>query len=119
MSLDCGVLDGAGFDSATGLKIVGGKADRYAELLQKFANRQSGTVSEIRAALDSDDGATAERAAHSLKGSASTLGANALAESAGKVEMAIRSAHGVEEALEELSGTLRTALSAIQHAVTG
>jgi two-component system sensor histidine kinase/response regulator len=119
MDLDCEVLDGAGFDSAAGLKIVGGKTDRYAKLLQKFADRESSTVSEIRAALDSGDGATAERAAHSLKGSASTLGANALAESAAEVETAIRSGHGVEEALETLSDSLRTVLSAIQHAVTG
>ena len=118
MELDCGVLDGAGFDSAAGLKIMGGKADRYAKLLQKFADRQSGTVSEIRAALDAGDSATAERAAHSLKGSASTLGANALAESAAEVETAIMSGRGVEEALETLSDSLRTVLSAIQHAVT-
>jgi len=118
MELDCGVLDGAGFDSAAGLKIMGGKADRYAKLLQKFADRQSGTVGEIRAALDAGDSATAERAAHSLKGSASTLGANALAESAAEVETAIMSGCGVVEALETLSDSLRTALSAIQHAVT-
>jgi len=119
MDLDCGALDGAGFDSAAGLKIVGGKADRYAKLLQKFADRQSDTVNEIRAALDAGDSATAERAAHSLKGSASTLGANVLAESAAEVETAIRSGHGIEETLETLSDSLRTVLSAIQHALSG
>jgi two-component system, sensor histidine kinase and response regulator len=118
MGLDCGVLDGAGFDSAAGLKIVGGKADRYAKLLQKFADRQSGTVGEIQAALDTGDIATAERAAHSLKGSASTLGANALAERATKAETAINSGHGVDEALEALSESLRITISAIQDAVT-
>lgn len=118
MDLDCGALDGAGFDSAAGLKIVGGKADRYAKLLKKFADRQSGIVSEIRAALDAGDNATAERAAHSLKGSASTLGANALAERAAEAETAIKSGQDVDEALETLSESLRISVSAIQNAVT-
>ena len=118
MGLDCGVLDGAGFDSAAGLKIMGGKADRYAKLLQKFADRESGIVGEIRAALETGDTATAERAAHSLKGSASTLGANALAERAAKAEAAIKSGQDVDEALETLSDSLRITISAIQNAVT-
>jgi two-component system, sensor histidine kinase and response regulator len=119
MDLDCAVLDGAGFDSAAGLKIVGGKADRYAKILHKFADRESSTVNDIRAALDAGDSATAERAAHSLKGSASTLGANGLADAAAEVETAIRCGHGVEEALETLSDSLRNVLSAIQHALAG
>jgi two-component system sensor histidine kinase/response regulator len=118
MDLDCGVLDDAGFDSTAGLKIVGGKADRYAKLLQKFADRQSGTVSEIRAALEASDSATAERAAHSLKGSASTLGANALAKRAAEAEAAIKYGQGVDAAIETLSDSLRAVVSAIQHAVT-
>jgi len=117
MHLDCGVLDGVGFDSAAGLKIVGGKADRYAKLLRKFADRQSGTADEIRAALDAGDVAAAERAAHSLKGSASALGANALAKRAGDVETAIKSGQSADQALEALSDSLRSAVSAIQHAV--
>ena len=52
MNLDCAVLDCAGFDSAAGLKVMGGKAERYAKLLQKLVDRQSGAVEEIRAALD-------------------------------------------------------------------
>ena len=118
MGLDCGVLDGAGFDSAAGLKIMGGKADRYAKLLQKFADRESGLVGDIRAALEAGDTPTAERAAHSLKGSASTLGANQLAECAAEVEAAIKSGQDVDEALESLSDSLRNTISAIQTAVT-
>jgi len=84
MDLLCDVLDNAGIDSAAGLKITGGKAERYAKLLQKFADRQAATVDEIQLALNAGDKATAERAAHSLKGSASSLGAHALAERAGE-----------------------------------
>jgi two-component system, sensor histidine kinase and response regulator len=118
MDLNCDVLDGAGLDSAAGLRIVGGKTDRYAKLLWKFADRQSGTVDEIRAALDAGDVAAAERAAHSLKGSASALGANSLAERAAETESAIKSGKSVDQALETLSKSLRSVVAAIQQAVT-
>jgi two-component system sensor histidine kinase/response regulator len=97
---------------------LGGKTDRYAKLLRKFADRQSGTVEEIRAALDAGDDATAERAAHSLKGSASALGANALAKRAEEAETAIKSGQGVDQALKTLSEALCNTVSAIQVAVT-
>jgi two-component system, sensor histidine kinase and response regulator len=116
MDLLCDVLDNAGIDSDAGLKIMGGKADRYAKLLQKFADRQAGTVSDIRSALDAGDKAAAERAAHSLKGSASSLGANALAERAAEAEAAIKSGQDVDAALDALSESLRAVVSAIQTA---
>jgi len=117
MELLFDVLDSAGIDSAAGLKIMGGKADRYARLLQKLADRQAGTVDEIRLALDAGDSATAERAAHSLKGSASSLGANAVAERAAEAEAAIRCGQDIDAALEALSGSLRAVVSAIEAAV--
>jgi two-component system sensor histidine kinase/response regulator len=116
MDLLCDVLDNAGIDSAAGLKVMGGKAERYAKLLQKFAHRQARTVDEIRSALDAGDNAAAERAAHSLKGSASALGAHALAERAGEAEAAIKWGQGVDAALDALSESLRAVVSAIQTA---
>lgn len=117
MDLLCDVLNNAGIDSAAGLKIMGGKADRYAKLLQKFADRQAAAVSEIRSALGAGDNAAAERAAHSLKGSASSLGATVLAERAAEAEAAIKSGQNVDAALETLSESLRAVVSAIQIAV--
>ena len=72
-----------GIDTEAGVKRLGGKHERYESLLGKFAARQGGTVDAIRAALASGDTAAAERDAHSLKGSAATLGADPLAEEAG------------------------------------
>lgn len=112
------VLEGAGIDTAAGLRIVGGKADRYARLLQKFADRQGDTVNEIRAALAGGDTETAERAAHSLKGSASTLGVNGLAECAAEAGIAIQQGQGVDEALDTLSKSLSAVVFAIQEAIT-
>ena len=56
-------------------------------LLRKFAEQQSEHGRRpYEAALSAGDAATAERAAHSLKGAAGTLGAHALAEAAAKAE---------------------------------
>lgn len=117
MQLLNAVLEGAGIDTSAGLKIVGGKEERYARILLKFADKQAGTVEEIRTALKAGDNETAERAAHSLKGSAATLGINALADRAAEAETAIKQGQGVDEAVEALSGTLRVVASAIQDAV--
>ena len=84
-----------GIDVRAGLKRTGGNLRRYEILLRKFAEQQSGTVAAMRSALSAGDAATAERAAHSLKGAAGTLGANALAEAAAKAETAIKSGHGM------------------------
>ena len=117
MELLCDVLEGAGIDSAAGLKIMGGKADRYAKLLVKFADRQVGTVEEIRSALAAGDREAAERAAHSLKGSAGSLGANALSERAAGAEAAIKSGQEIDATLEALSQSLQAVVSAIRDAV--
>ena len=49
--------------------------------------------------MSAGDAATAERAAHSLKGAAGTLGAHALSEAAAKAETAIKSGHGIDDAV--------------------
>jgi two-component system, sensor histidine kinase and response regulator len=114
---DSDALKIAGIDTSLGLKSIGGKRDRYESLLRKFASRQAGTAESIRAALATGDAATAEREAHSLKGAAGTLGASALAELAGKVEAAIKTRQGVEQATEALSHSLVAVVDAIRTAL--
>lgn len=116
MELRNAVLEGAGIDTAAGLTIVGGKAERYGRLLLKFVDKQQDTADEIRAALAAGDAETAERAAHLLKGSAATLGMNGLSARAADAEMAIKQGNGIDEAVETLSAALRQAVSAIQDA---
>jgi two-component system, sensor histidine kinase and response regulator len=103
-----------GIDTGAGLKRLGGKRERYESLLRKFAARQSGTVESIRGSLRSGDIAAAERDAHSLKGSAATLGADVLAEEAAKIEAAIRSGHDIDRALFSLSQCLEEVLAGIR-----
>jgi two-component system, sensor histidine kinase and response regulator len=103
-----------GIDTDAGVKRLGGRRERYESLLRKFAARQAGMVDTIRATLASGDTAAAERDAHSLKGSAATLGADRLAEEAGSAEAAIKSGDAVEEALLSLSRSLDAVVAAIR-----
>jgi len=99
-------LDLTGVDVEVGLRLTGGNQARYLSLLEKFADRQDGTVEAIRLALAGGDATTAERTAHSLKGTAATLGMEALANAAAQTETAIKMGGDVEETLGTLSMTL-------------
>jgi signal transduction histidine kinase/DNA-binding response OmpR family regulator len=107
----------AGIDTRSALKRTGGNRKRYEGLLRKFAEQQAAAVQEIRAAMAAGDAATAQRAAHSLKGAAGNLGASALAEAAAKAETALTTGQGVEFALESLARSLDTAVEAIRTAL--
>ena len=60
----------------------------------------------FEAALSLGDAATAERAAHSLKGAAATLGAGALSEAAARTEAAIKTGGDKREAVRTLAASL-------------
>ncbi len=110
-------LEIEGVDTRSGVRLTGGKRDRYEALLRKFAERQGGTVDDIRAALSGGDAGAAERAAHSLKGVAATLGAPGLAAAAGDAETAIRTGQDPEEALKVLAVTLDPVIKGIEAAL--
>jgi CheY-like chemotaxis protein len=103
----------SGIDVRAGLKRTGGNRKRYEALLRKFADQQAGTISAMQSALSIGDAATAERAAHSLKGAAATLGATALSEAAAKAETAIKTGKGRDEAVQSLSLSLDAVLSSL------
>ena len=106
-----------GIDVPAGLRRTGGNRKRYEALLRKFADQQDGVVDTIETALSRGDAATAERAAHSLKGAAATLGASPLSEAAARTEAAVKNKGDVAEsvralslALDKLMADLRAAL---------
>jgi two-component system, sensor histidine kinase and response regulator len=111
---DSASLEIPGIDTQTALKRTGGNRQRYVSLLRRLADSQVGAAGEIRAALKAQDPATAQRIAHSLKGAAANLGANALATAAGSAELAIKTQSEVEPALVEMERTLFAAVGAIQ-----
>lgn len=78
----------AHLDVLLGLTRSAGKADLYQRLLRKFteSNRYFGV--RLREALNADIG-VAHRMAHTLKGTAGTIGATALAERAARLDQAL------------------------------
>lgn len=110
---DSGALQISGIDTNSALKRTGGNRRRYEGLLRKFAEQQAEAVKDIRIALAAGDVATAERAAHSLKGAAGNLGAGGVAEMAATTEAALKAGGDVNGALESLA----TSLDAVVHAI--
>ena len=108
-----GSLALTGVDAAAGLRLTGGSRSRYESLLRKLAERYDGAVRAMRLSLAGGDAAEAERAAHSLKGAAATLGAGPLSEAAAKAETAIRMGKNVEDALQALSAALAPVVQSI------
>jgi two-component system sensor histidine kinase/response regulator len=104
-------------DVAAGLKRTGNNRQRYETLLRKFAEQQADVGASIRAALTNGDGATAERAAHSLKGVAATLGANNLSEAAARAETSIKSGQKDSEAVASLCMELDRVLANVRAAL--
>ena len=80
----------AGLDAADGLRRVLGKREAYLGLLRTFASGQRSAPDVIRAALAEGREKDAERAAHTLKGVAGSIGARQLQAEAGAVEAALR-----------------------------
>jgi CheY-like chemotaxis protein/HPt (histidine-containing phosphotransfer) domain-containing protein len=111
-------LEIPGIDTESALKRTGGNSQRYESLLLRFAESQAGAVDQLRAALKAQDSATAQRIAHSLKGAAANLGANALAAVAGSAEIAIKTQSEIEPALGELDQTLLAAVATIRRALS-
>ena len=103
-----------GIDTEGALKRLGNKRERYEALLQKFADKQANTIFAVRTALASGDRAAAERDVHSLKGAASSLGANALAQVADKAEQSLKAGLEDEVALQELEAALEAVVQAIR-----
>ncbi|MBF0260990.1 MAG: response regulator, partial [Magnetococcales bacterium] len=101
-----------GLDVNLGLKRVVGKKPLYLSMLRKYLAGQAEVLARIRAALDADDWTTAEREAHTLKGSSGNIGATGLQEQSAGVEAAIRT-HAEREAIEALLVAIEPPLKAL------
>jgi two-component system sensor histidine kinase/response regulator len=88
-----------GLDTATGLRLMGGKQTLYLDMLRKFVLKQADVAERIRNALVAGDPAAAERIVHTLKGLCGSIGAQALQQLAGTLESVLRSG-GPDQALQ-------------------
>ena len=79
-----------GMNVTQGLSALGGKTDRYLALLDLFVGSHADDMMRLEASLAAGDHATAHRLAHTLRGSAATMGAEHLAALAGGLETRLR-----------------------------
>lgn len=93
-----------GVDMAMGLQRAMGQMDLYLSLLGKFRSRQGHTVEQLRLALQGGHWQTAERLAHTLKGSAAQIGAVEIRDRAGELEASIRGRDALSRADAMLDG---------------
>ncbi|MBF0273547.1 MAG: PAS domain S-box protein [Magnetococcales bacterium] len=82
--------DVPGLDVQSGLKRMVGKKGLYLSMLRKFVAGQKDVPERIRETLADGDRESAERLAHTLKGTAGNIGASGVQAEAALVESAIR-----------------------------
>jgi len=107
-----------GLDAAAGIQRVAGKRDFYEKLVRQFCDgEQASAVDTVKALLAEEDREGAERAAHSLKGVAGTLGANELQLRAQSLETAIGGGDNVGPHLDSVQEELDRLLPLIRDAL--
>ena len=106
----------AGVDTELGLRRALGKKPLYLSILRKFVEGQADAPARITGALDGNDWQSAERHAHTLKGSAANIGATGVQEMAASIEASVR-AHEAREAIDALVGAVSVPLATIVKAL--
>lgn len=110
-------IDRETFDREAALTLVDGDEELLTELVEQFLEDYGPLLAELRSALEGGDAETAARAAHTLKGSASTLAAGRAAAAAytverlareGKLGEAAQAAQALETSVRQLVGVLKT-----------
>lgn len=93
-----------GFDTEAALSRMNGNAELYAKLLVRFYSSIGNSYNEIKAYLSNGEYKVAERLAHTVKGSAGSLGAIDLYNSSAKLETAMHQLQpDSEDLLEEFA----------------
>ncbi len=86
----------------------------YAKLLGRFADSLGDAPEKLEAALAAGNLDDAQMQAHTIKGTAANLGAEALAETGRILETALKDGTGVEPAIAELRKVLATTVEAMK-----
>ncbi len=106
--------DITGVDLDLGLQRLMGRISKYLPLLLDFVERHAQDISRIRQLNEQGDRSHGELIAHTLKGSAGTLGLIQLQELAARLEAVLRSHNNdPEEAMSAVSSELQKIRSAV------
>ncbi|MEJ2164866.1 MAG: response regulator [Desulfobacterales bacterium] len=106
----------SGLSVTDGLQKVGGNEKLYRKLLLQFFDTHRDSVNEIKEALEKKDQILAVRLAHTVKGVAATLGANALAQVSGELENALKNekSEDVYNLLEHFESHINRVMQSIE-----
>jgi CheY-like chemotaxis protein len=99
-------------DTKTGLSRVAGNSKLYLKLLNKFKISQADAIQRIQTTFNKNDRETAKREAHTLKGVAGNIGADALQQAAETVENQIKQADSLD-GLQQLEDELIKVMEAL------
>jgi two-component system sensor histidine kinase/response regulator len=91
-----------GVDARLGLEVAAGKVSLYIKMLKTFSIDQINAVSDIKSALNLSDYLTAQRVAHTLKGTCGSIGATELQKIAGNIEDQCKDKIKIEEIIKNL-----------------
>jgi two-component system CheB/CheR fusion protein len=110
-----------GLNVVNGLLAVGGKRQRYLNLLERLPATHGDTPARLRKMLEDGEFTALYRSAHGLKGTAATLGAHQVAEAAKEIELTIKSAgdHVDRHAIAPLIDTLQEAVATLVEGIEG
>jgi PAS domain S-box-containing protein len=117
-----GRLSDAGVDTRFGLKTALNKEALYLRMLRKFREGQSDFAAQFARARTDADAASAQRCAHTLRGTAATIGAKNVQEAAALLEQACKQAAPdaqIEEMLQQVLSVLQQVLSVLQPVLQG
>jgi two-component system, sensor histidine kinase and response regulator len=109
-----------GLDTAAGLRRVLNKRATYEGLLRKFVAGQADAAAAVRAQLSAGQRDDAQRAMHTLKGTAGTIGAAHLAELAQAAEQALaqgQPAAAIETLLQPIEAASEGLIAALRSAL--
>lgn len=106
------LADVPGMDVTRGLATLRGNTNKYLDLLGLFVESHGDDMTQLVAFLAADDWASAQRLAHTLKGTAATLGADRVSSMAANVDSMLRAKKGERIRADDL----RTEMDAIAHA---
>ena len=96
------------------LKNLGGKEALLLRLVKQFVLSNGNALDTLKAHLQAGDRVSARRVAHSLKGSAATLGMRALRESAARLEAALMDGGELETLVDDLDRRLQEVIATLQ-----
>ena len=102
-----------GIDVDRGLLFLNGRTDHYLKLLRQFVKSHGDDMTSLHEHVSAGDRAAARLVAHSLKGAAATLGLLAIADSAARLELALKNETPLDQdfdAIRQISAALAAAL---------